>query len=106
MELPLADSRASRIARASEIAARQVAGEVLVFPLARTAAQVSCIYTFEGVGGFVWEQLSTPQTMDELVESVVETFDVSPEVAARDVGAFIGELRQTNLVRMTEDVGR
>ena len=38
------------VVRATRIAARQVAGEALVFPLARSAAEVGCVYTFEGTG--------------------------------------------------------
>lgn len=56
-------------------------------------------FTLNRAGTAVWKQLSLgAQTVDALVESVVESFDVDPDTARSDVEALLAELRAESLL--------
>lgn len=50
------------------------------------------------VGQRVWELLDRPATLDELVGTLTEEYDVSAEDCARDVEAFVVALERYHLV--------
>ena len=50
------------------------------------------------VGSRVWELIDGRRSVDEIVTRIVAEFEVTPEVAARDVGAFVAELLEKRLV--------
>lgn len=54
------------------------------------------------VGTRLWELLEEPRTIDELVATVREEFDVSEEQAHRDIESFIGDLEEADLIRTSD----
>jgi len=50
------------------------------------------------VGSRVWELIDGRRSVDEIVTRIVAEFEVTPEVAARDVGAFVDQLLDKQLV--------
>ena len=50
------------------------------------------------VGSRVWELIDGRRSVDEIVARIVAEFEVTAEVAARDVAAFVDQLLQKQLV--------
>ncbi len=56
-------------------------------------------YTLNDTGVFIWEQLEAGrQTVEELVEALVASYEVTQEEAERQVRAFLEALQQEGLV--------
>lgn len=53
-------------------------------------------------GSWVWEALATPSQVDALAARLAQEFGASPSEALRDVIAFVDELAEQGLVRLTE----
>lgn len=51
-----------------------------------------------GVGVALWPRLLDGATEEELVHAVTDRFDVDAETAQRDVGAFLAQLREQQLL--------
>lgn len=51
------------------------------------------------IGSLVWERLDGRTTLGDLVDAVVEEYDVTPAEAERDILEFIASLRDQNMVR-------
>lgn len=47
---------------------------------------------------FIFEQLQTEKTEEELVEALLDRYDVSREKAAQDVAALIEKIRKAGLI--------
>jgi hypothetical protein len=54
-------------------------------------------------GQAIWRALEAGRTADEVVEALVETFDVDPDTARAELGRFIEELSAEGLVRQAPD---
>lgn len=47
---------------------------------------------------FLFEQLQTEKTVDDLVAALLGRYDVAEAVARKDVAAFVEQLKKTNLL--------
>ena len=76
-------------------------------PICAGIGDMEAVYTFNGLGAQLWHSLVQSQTEEDLIELVKQNFDVTAEVAERDVRAFLADLKQTGLVAassLPEDV--
>lgn len=56
-------------------------------------------YGLDGVGTFVWEALRRSDSFDDIVSSVVATYEVSRDDATRDVANLLADLAARGLAR-------
>lgn len=59
-------------------------------------------YSLNRTGAAVWQQIesSDSKTLDDLIASTCERFEVNRDAARRDVSAFIERLEQYKMVRV------
>jgi Coenzyme PQQ synthesis protein D (PqqD) len=78
---------------------RQIAGETLIMPVAGRVVDLESIYVLNEVGSRIWQLVGSPTTAGQIAEVVTREFDVSAELAAADVGEFLGALDARGLIR-------
>ena len=79
---------------------RRVAGEHLLVALKRD--RTAPMFMLTATGGFLWEQLARPTSLDALVQQVVAHFEVTENVASADVAAFLQQLQSLGAVAVHE----
>jgi hypothetical protein len=89
--------------RAKDFAVRAIAGETILVPIRSGVADLDSIFLLNETGSVVWEMVEGVSGSDELVDAVVERFDVSREDATRDVAEYLATLEQAGLIRRSED---
>ena len=57
------------------------------------------------VGTLLWESLEEPRTVDELVATVSEEFDVSEEQCHKEVESFVDDLDAADLIEASDGPG-
>ena len=55
-------------------------------------------YNLGEVGGFIWELMNEPKSINELVERLTEEYDVSPEECESQVRSFLDMLKKEELI--------
>lgn len=55
-------------------------------------------YTLNETGRFLWEQLGEPCTLEELVKSLLQEYEVSEAEAKEAVTEFLNALQQEGLI--------
>ncbi len=55
-------------------------------------------FGLDGVGTRVWELLAGPHSLDELLDSLFDDYDVEKDVLKNDVAAFVGKLHEHGLI--------
>ncbi len=73
---------------------REIAGEYLAVPLGAGEGNASQIVILNPVSKVIWEALQKDVTLNELVEKVTASFNVSREEAETDTKDFLFELLQ------------
>lgn len=87
-----------KIARRPDVQSRDIDEEAVLVPVRRSARDPLTVHTLNPVGRFVWEQLRSPISVDDLATLVAEHFEVEADEAARDLSIFVAELRQAGLL--------
>jgi hypothetical protein len=76
------------VARATRVAARKVAGEMVIL-----SADDSSLYVLNGIGTAVWEAVDGRTPLSAIVNEVVcREYEVDRESALRDVHEFVAGL--------------
>lgn len=79
--------------RSTDISARTIGDETIVLSL-----PTSRYFTVTGTGTRVFELLNEEATLDELVTTIVDEYDVDAATARRDIETFLGRLRDAQLL--------
>lgn len=77
---------------------RQVADTYIVVAVGEEAKKANVMVTLNETGGFLWEKLTTGATEDELLEAILDTYEIDEETARADVNAFIEKVSDSNLI--------
>lgn len=83
----------SRFRQAERTAARVIEGAAYV-----VSVDKQMMIELNEVGTVVWEVMSRPSSLDELIEVVAERFEIEPAVAREDVGRFLQTLVERGVV--------
>ena len=54
--------------------------------------------TLNDTGVYLWNLLQNDTTKEEILNKMLEEYDVSEEIASKDIDAFIEKLRQANIL--------
>ena len=81
------------LARNPAAAYRIYEGKATVVLLERAEVKV-----VNEVGSLVWDRIDGRRSLGEIVQSIVDEFDVEPEQARRDVVEFVQSLREQGMV--------
>lgn len=85
-------------ARTGKLAARKVAGEVVIL-----RADDSSLYVLNPVGTAVWEAADGRTPLGAVVRDVIcRDFDVDPETALRDASEFLAALTAQGILRTSD----
>lgn len=57
-------------------------------------------YAFNGPAIDIWDLLEQPRSCDEIIEVLLEKYDVTPEQCAQSVSRVVEELSNNGLVRL------
>ena len=76
---------------------RTVAGETVVLPAAGVT-DFDMMITLNDTGKFLWERLAVGAEEADLVKDLLAEYDVTEEVAASSVAAFVARLKELDFL--------
>ena len=76
---------------------RQVAGQNVVLPAGDTL-NLNVMITLNETGAFLWERMQTETTQEALVEALLGEYDVTEQLAADCVAAFVKKLDENGFL--------
>lgn len=78
---------------------RSVSDAYVVVPLGEAAKTFNGMITLNETGAFLWKKLSESDVDEKsLVDSLLNEYDVSVDLAQKDVSAFVARLRDAQLL--------
>jgi len=80
---------------------RKVADEVLLIPICGDVADMKRIYVLNEVGDFIWEHIDGKRSIGDILDAILERYEVSREEAEGDLKDFIKTMAERNLIEVT-----
>lgn len=68
---------------------RKIAGEVVLIPTGKMAQQFNGMITMNPVAEFIWENIEKTENVNQLVDLIVNEFEVEREIALNDALGFV-----------------
>jgi hypothetical protein len=90
--------RQTVLSRDPDVVTREIAGETMLVPVTGKLAQLQQVFVLEGVGAHIWSQLNGDRSLQEVLDSILDEYEVSLEVARADMLELIDELLEAGLV--------
>jgi hypothetical protein len=90
--------------RSQSVVSRRVAGETLIVPVRGKVGDLASIYSFNGTGSLIWEQLQAPAALADLITAVAQEYEVTPEQAEKDVTRFLNDMLSVGLVEVCPEL--
>lgn len=82
----------------SGLVLRQIAGESILIPTGELTKNFNGLISVNDVSAFILEQLREERTFAQLLEAVLEEFDVAPERAEADLKDLLEKLENLQLL--------
>lgn len=80
---------------------REIAGEYIIIPTGQTALEFNGLITVNEVGMELWKMLQEDVTFDDLLNGILEEYDVDENAAREDIQEFLDRLVKGGI--LTED---
>lgn len=78
----------------SEFVLRTIAGDKVIVPTGGASQYFNGLITLNEVGAFIWEKVNEVQSREEIVEAILEEFEVDEKTARKDVNGFLDMLKE------------
>ena len=75
-----------------EFVLREIAGDYIIIPTGKTVLEFNGLITVNEVGVSLWNMLKEEVTFEELVQGILEEYDVEESVAREDIQEFLDKL--------------
>ena len=82
-----------------EYALREISGEPLLIPTGMASQKLNGMIRLTETAAFIWKQVDTATDLEDIVEKILQEFEVDEETARRDVYGFLRELYVRDIVR-------
>lgn len=98
----LESARYRRLKASDEMLLRNIAGEHILIPVGEAALKLHGMISLSESGLLLWNKLQEESSEEELIEAVLEEYDIDHETASADVQEFLNRLCELELLEGAE----
>ena len=88
-------------AKEKELVTRDVAGEEIIVPIKGHVGDLEGVFTLNEVGAMIWRLMDGQTTVRQLMEAVINEYEVESLEAEKDVVDFLRSLEDAGLIRQS-----
>ena len=81
-----------------EFVLREIAGDYIIIPTGKTVLEFNGLVTVNEVGVSLWKMLQNEVTFDDLVNGILEEYDVEEAVAREDIREFLDRIIESGIL--------
>lgn len=88
---------------AKEFILREIAGEYILVPTGATTQEFNGMLTLSETAKFIWENIEKVDSLKEMINLILENYEVDEKTAFQDAVQFIQELVGNGFVVPTKE---
>ncbi len=77
---------------------REIAGDTILVPVGKTVYESRGLFILNEVAALIWDVLPNSESEKEIVDKILEEYEVSREEAEADTAQFMAKLREMNII--------
>lgn len=86
-----------------EFVLREIAGDYVIIPTGKTVLTFNGLITVNEVGADLWKMLQSEVTFNDLLQGILEMYDVDEETAKEDIQEFLDTLIEGGILDKPEE---
>lgn len=80
------------LSHSKSIVTTKTGNEYVLVPVANNIADMNSVYTLNETGAFIWEHIDGNRSIEEIIDQLVNDYDIDRNTATSDVLAFIDNM--------------
>ncbi len=81
-----------------EMILREIAGENILVPGADAVLNLNGLFVVTETGAFIWKLLPDVKTEEDILNKMLEEYDIDKETAQKDIAEFLERLRKFGII--------
>ena len=77
---------------------RNIAGETILVPIGETVSQFNGLICMNEMAKFIWEKIESSKDEDDLLQKILDEYEVEKEVAKADLDEFLQTLKDAEII--------
>lgn len=86
----------------NEFILRNMIDEFVLIPVGKTTEKFNGIMTLTDTGAFIYEHIESAASFEELVEMILNQYDVDKETAIQDAVLFINQMLKLEIIELED----
>ena len=87
------------LSHSKSIVTTKTGNEYVLVPVANNIADMNSVYTLNETGAFIWEHIDGENSVEDIINKMMEEYDVDFLTASEDVYSFIADMSQYLIIR-------
>jgi methyltransferase-like protein len=84
----------SVLSHSTTVVTRKTGNEYVLVPISNNIADMDKVFTLNETGAFIWEQIDGKRSVEEIINSLTEEYDIEKVTASEDVFTFIDNMNK------------
>lgn len=97
-------SAESELTIKGEFVKREIAGDIILVPVGETALKFNGMITLTETASVIWDALERGATRTEIVDCMLDEFDIDRETVENDVDEFLSKLKQYEFIEIQNEL--
>lgn len=81
-----------------ELIKRDIAGDIILVPVGKTVYDANGLFVLNELGAFIWDILPKAETEAQILEAVLNEYEVTAGEAEKDIAEFLNKLRKMEII--------
>lgn len=81
-----------------EMILREIAGENILVPGADAVLNLNGLFVVTETGAFIWKLLPDVKTEEDILNKMLEEYDIDKKTAQKDIADFLERLRKFGII--------
>ena len=81
-----------------ELIKREIAGDTILVPVNETVYDSNGLFVLNELASFIWDMLPNVNSEEEIVDAVLNEYEVEKEEAEKDIKEFMEKLQKMEII--------
>lgn len=81
-----------------EFILREIVGDIVLVPINKSTSKFDGLITMNEIGKFIWENIESAKDEEELLQRILDEYEVERDVAKADLDEFLGKLKAVDII--------
>lgn len=86
------------LSKSPNIVSKVIDNDYLLIPVVEDTMDMNNIYGITEVGAFIWDNIDSKNTINDIIKKVIKEYDITKEIASADVTEFLNECLLNNIL--------